>query len=273
MTRLHALLAAAVLLPAAPAQAHDFWIEPDTFRPATGAQVRLTLRVGQHFSGESRPYVPQFFERFVYAGPQGERPVAGELGDDPAGRLTAPAPGMYVVAYRGRQDYLELEPKKFDSYLEDEGLETIIRERARRGESDKKSRELYSRCAKSLVAAGGAHGAGYDRSLKLTLELTPEKNPYALAAGDTLPVRLLYQGKPLAGALVVAFRREEPMTKLKLRTGRDGRVALKLSQPGAWLVKSVHMVRVPAGGTADWESFWASLTFELPARSAAPPAP
>src|SRR3989338_1339803 len=83
MTRLHALLAAALLLPTAPVQAHDFWIEPDAFRPPAGAQVRLTLRVGQHFSGESRPYVPQFFERFVYTGPQGERPVAGELGDDP----------------------------------------------------------------------------------------------------------------------------------------------------------------------------------------------
>jgi hypothetical protein len=28
-----------------------------------------------------------------------------------------------------------------------------------------------------------------------------------------------------------------------------------------WLVKSVHMI---PGAKADWESYWASLTFELP---------
>ena len=33
---------------------------------------------------------------------------------------------------------------------------------------------------------------------------------------------------------------------------------------GVWLVKAVHMVPLPKGQDADWESFWASLTFELP---------
>jgi hypothetical protein len=31
-----------------------------------------------------------------------------------------------------------------------------------------------------------------------------------------------------------------------------------------WLVKSVHMVPAPAGANAEWASFWASLTFEMP---------
>ena len=33
-------------------------------------------------------------------------------------------------------------------------------------------------------------------------------------------------------------------------------------------VKAVHMVPAAAGGSAAWESFWASLTFELPAAQA-----
>ena len=33
-----------------------------------------------------------------------------------------------------------------------------------------------------------------------------------------------------------------------------------------WLVKAVHMVQAPAGTDADWESLWASLTFEIPKR-------
>jgi len=35
-----------------------------------------------------------------------------------------------------------------------------------------------------------------------------------------------------------------------------------------WLVKAVHMIPLPKDGDADWESFWASLTFELPAQAA-----
>ena len=36
---------------AAPAAAHDFWIEPSNFRPAVGAKVPLRLLIGQDFAG------------------------------------------------------------------------------------------------------------------------------------------------------------------------------------------------------------------------------
>jgi hypothetical protein len=39
---------------------------------------------------------------------------------------------------------------------------------------------------------------------------------------------------------------------------------LLLARAGAWLVKTVHMVPAPTDTGADWESLWASLTFEIP---------
>ena len=45
---------------------------------------------------------------------------------------------------------------------------------------------------------------------------------------------------------------------------------------GVWLIKAVHMIAAPPGSGAEWESFWASLTFALPAhplRSAGDQAP
>jgi len=39
---------------------------------------------------------------------------------------------------------------------------------------------------------------------------------------------------------------------------------LGLPRPGVWLVKVVHMVPAPKDTGADWESLWASLTFEIP---------
>jgi uncharacterized GH25 family protein len=100
----------------------------------------------------------------------------------------------------------------------------------------------------------------------MTLELIPEKDPYTLAPGAELPVRLLYQGKPLAGALVVALGLHSTDGKLAARSGPDGRVRLRLPDAGFWLIKAVHMVPAPPETGVDWESLWASLTFDLPGK-------
>jgi len=140
--------------------------------------------------------------------------------------------------------------------------------RARRNETGNKAREIFSRCAKSLILSGAANEEQRDRALGFTLELVAEKNPYVLRADDDLPVRLTYQNRPLSGALVVAINRRNPSEKLSARTGNDGRVRFRLPAAGMWLVKAVHMIPAPAGANAEWASFWASLTFEMPAATA-----
>ena len=105
-------------------------------------------------------------------------------------------------------------------------------------------------------------GAG-DRTLGFPIELVAERNPYEMRAGESLAVRLTYQSAPLAGALVVAFNQRHPYHKVRVRSDRDGRASFAIDEPGPWLVKAVHMVPAPAGANADWESFWASLTFEM----------
>ena len=82
-----------------------------------------------------------------------------------------------------------------------------------------------------------------------------------IARGE-IAFRVLHQSKPLAGALVVAMHRDDPSLRMRARTDARGRVAFALPKDGVWLIRSVHMVEAPAGSGADWESLWASLTFE-----------
>src|SRR5262249_42062244 len=154
--------------------------------------------------------------------------------------------------------------EKFSQYLKEEGLDGIAEARARRGQTGG-AREIFSRCAKSLISSGPAAKTAGDRSLGFTLELLAERNPYGMSAGQELPVRVTYEGRPLVGALVVAMNRVNPMDKLTARSDRDGRVRFRLSRDGRWLIKAVHMIEAPADSGADWASYWASLTFELPA--------
>ena len=249
---------------AATLSAHDFWIEPSSFRPAVGSDVAARLMVGQKFRGEPLPRNPPLILKFVLVSDRGETPVAGRAGEEPAGRVAITGPGLLVLGYRSANSPLALEASKFEEYLREEGLEGIIAARARSGDSQKPSREVFSRCAKSLLSAGGGGRSGYDRNVGLTLELIPERNPYALKVGEELPVRLLYEGRPLQGALVAALPYAAPEEKLSQRTDRGGRVRLRLPREGAWLVKAVHMAPAPPEAGADWQSLWASLTFEIP---------
>jgi uncharacterized GH25 family protein len=264
-----ALAAALAVLPAAVGAAHDFWIEPSTFRPVVGSTLGVRLVVGQRFRGDVLPRNPAMIARFVFVTNQGEVPVPGRAADDPAGSVPIEQPGLGLIAYRSLESSLSLEADKFDEYLKEEGLESVIAARAKRGESQKPSKELFSRAAKCLVQARGEGVTGFDRVVGLTLELVPERNPYAMAGGGDLPVRLLSEGKPLAGALVAAMPYDAPEKKLSARSDHEGRVTLRLPAGGVWLVKAVQMTPVAGDPNADWRSVWASLTFEVPAAAPA----
>ncbi|HEX4966482.1 MAG TPA: DUF4198 domain-containing protein [Thermoanaerobaculia bacterium] len=261
-------LAVQLALLAAPAvRAHDFWIEPSAFRPAIAQRVAVRLRVGQEFRGDPVPRDPNLLKRFVLVGPKGETPIAGVPNTEPAGFLSVPSPGLYTIVYTSSPEPVTLDAKKFNEYVAQEGLEKIQELRVQRGQGDAPDREIFSRCAKALVAAGGGEAeAGWNRALGLRLELIPGVNPYMLTGRQALPVRLFYEGRPLSGALVTAFTKEQPGLKVSARSDAQGRVELQIDRPGTWLVKAVHMTPAPKESGADWESVWASLTFEVPGR-------
>lgn len=254
------------LITSGTARAHDFWIEPGAFRTQVNTRVPLRLYVGQDFKGDSLIYLPDLIERYAVVGPGGERAIEAVAGDDPPGELRPERAGLHIVLYRGRRSSATFDtPEEFERYLDKEGLERVRgRDDYRQRTSRKPIRELFSRCAKALVAVGNTD-AGADRALGLRLELIAGKNPYARGYTDPLPVQLLFEGKPLAGALLVAFNKAEPTHKRQARSGPDGRASLAIDRPGVWLITAVHMLPAPKGTDAEWESLWASLSFELPA--------
>ena len=259
---LRLVVATLALSVAPPLLAHDLWIEPTSFAPEPGDIVGVRLRVGVNLAGEPLPRRPELVKQFVVVDASGRRPIVGRDGADPAGVLRVLVPGLHVIGYHSNPSRLELPAEKFNAYLDEEGLDAIIALRASRKQTDAPSREFFFRCAKSLVLAGRPSAAQADQVLGFPLELVAERNPYALRAGEEIPVRLTYENQPLAGALVVAINRADPAERLAARSDGEGRVRLRLRPGGMWLVKAVHMVAAPAGADADWASYWASLTFE-----------
>jgi uncharacterized GH25 family protein len=236
---------------------HDFWIEPSSFRPAAGGPLLLRFRVGQSFKGDPVPRLGALLVRFSLWGPEGERTVPGDEGTDPAGFLRAGQAGPNWVCYFSRASTVELEGAKFETYLQEEGLDAIAQLRARRGETARSATDHFVRCAKCFLTVGRPPAShAYAHAFGLPLELMLEADP---GTSGPLPVRLLYAGKPVRGALVTAFRKDAPDQKLRVRTDTRGRALLPLDGSGMWLVKSTHM---EPDGDGAWQSYWASLTFQ-----------
>ncbi len=257
-----------VLLVAGTACAHEFWIEPASFTPRAGDSVAVRLLVGGAGERDELPRRSDHLLRFEALGPGGVVPVVGRLGRAPAGLLQPALAGLWVVTYQGRHTFLELPAEKFESYLQEEALSRVIEDRVRRNESLSAGRESYARYAKSLVNVRGAESSGpqqFDREIGLPIELVPETDPRTWSDGDPFAVRLLYDGQPLADQQIKLIHLRDSGLRIVARTDADGRVELLFPQSGPWLAATVFMRRAPQEVEGDWESFWGSLTFELPA--------
>ena len=264
-----------LLLPAL-TLAHEFWLAPATYRVAVGAPVPVRLLVGMDFVGETWARPTRKVQRLVRLGPGGAtdttdlRPAL--LADSAAPPLRCPAPGTHLVVLTSHEAFLELPGAQFTDYLKEEGLDQLLLRRKEAGQTGKPGREAYRRCAKTLLLAGRSASAPadtlYRRVLGLPLELVPEQNPYQLRPGASLTVRLLRYGQPVAGALVQVWDSSlpGPARRFAPRTNPQGRLLLRLSGPGPYLLAAVCMEAAPPAlaPRADWLSTWASLTFGGP---------
>lgn len=247
------------------ADAHEFWIDPSEPRLAPGGVLQAELRVGAQLKGDAFPYLPDRFRSFLVLDGGATRPVRAAIGDLPAVRVPVGGPGLVRIVYHSLPSELRHEDfAKFADYAREEGLDDLVARHRRRGLPETGFVELFSRCAKALVAVGA--GAGEDAPVGLPLEIVVESNPYRLGPADPVAVRLLWHGKALPGAQLSVFRRRPDggLEVRRLRVDADGRAAVAAGA-GFFLISAVHAVEpdpaLAARTGAAWHSFWASATF------------
>ena len=121
---------------------------------------------------------------------------------------------------------------------------------------------------KALLQAGDTRSGGFDTVLGYPAELVPLNNPY-LRSGGWLRVRALVEGKAAANQLVVSggrLPRGGRLAERRVRTDADGVARIRISDHGQWYVKFIHMEKYRgdrAPSAPDYESKWATLTFEI----------
>lgn len=267
MTYLARLAKIALIAFATPAAAHEFWIEPQDYAVAVGAEITADLKNGEDFKGARYPFIPETFSRFEIATRKGAGPVPGTRGDYPAVQLKTATGGLHVLAYAGTaNDLTYTKYEKFENFVTGKDLDWVLEAHDARGLSRDRIREFYYRFAKSLVKVGS--GAGRDRAFGLPFELVAETNPY-VGAPEAVRLRLLENGaaKPDFEVQIWIWPEgAEKPTQTRLRTDATGRVSVPRGPGGEVLVNAV-MAREPnaeeAAKGAEWVTDWATITYRL----------
>lgn len=247
-----------------PALAHDTWLLARSSAVAPGTAVTLDLTSGMAFPANESAVKPDRVARAAVrlAGETAElkdrRSAAGSL------QFTAPLPKPGVATL-----WVELAPKSIDltadqvkEYLDEIGASEALRRQWAEMQVPRHWRELYSKHAKTYVRVGEpADDRSWAEPAGMALEILPEKDPTALRSGEDLPVRVLRNGQPAAAFAVGLLGPGNAHGILKITDG-EGRAAFPIARVGRWLLRATD-VRRSTRPEADWESDFATLTFEV----------
>jgi uncharacterized GH25 family protein len=250
--------------------AHDFWVQPSEYWINSGALTGLTLQVGHGPFRQRSPIPARRITEFEAIAPNDERIDLraqlrpGQTQED--GQFQLDHPGVYVLVLQ--TDNLaqsHLPAIRYNDYLKVEGLTPALDQRSLSHHEDADGSERYSRCAKSIVQVGlpGNEAVGIvGKPVGLPLEIVPEVNPYGVPRPAMFPVHVLYEGHPLAGALIKLTNLNDDALPLEVHvTDLEGHASFTMPRSGTWLLNVIWTKALPKSAETDFETVFSSLSF------------
>ncbi|MEM3415451.1 MAG: DUF4198 domain-containing protein [Thermoproteota archaeon] len=211
--------------------AHDLWINVDNPYPAVGEKVTVKVVFGHHFPHYDILISRENLSEFAYLGPNGQKIEITKTWEDKTGERTGALVGEFIADQKG-------------SYV-------VTAYRKVKGDKEHVASEKY---AKSIISAGEGK-SNISSPFGHRIEIIPLKDIKEVKPGDTLPVKLLFEGKPLSTYLYATYAgyysEDEPFP-IFTKSNDDGIAYIKITQPGTWILVCNHKV-----------DFSASLTFKI----------
>ena len=231
--------------------AHMLWLNVDNYQPDVGESVQVEIGWGHKFPKDE--VIKEGRLKRTYAlDPQGRTVPLKQISTGQY-KLTVKQKGVYLV-------FAQINPgvytKTTDGYKRHtkKGLDNAIK------------CVSYDMRAKAVINVGGQE-QGLSREVDDLLEIVPLKSPAGLKEGDILPVKVLFQGKPLSHdylyATYVGFSDASETYAFTTMMNKEGKANIKLLKKGAWLVKVPHKLPYPDQEECDEYFYWSTLTFEV----------
>jgi uncharacterized GH25 family protein len=229
---------------------HEFWLNPEKFIYKRTDKVNIRFMVGENFDGDNWKGNKEKIRtlKIYYGGVSDDlSPFITEVEGDSIEYVMVDE-GTNLIAFNSNNSFINIEPGKFNEYLEEDGLLNAL--------------EYYQRCAKTLIQVGDVKDQTSGIATALPIDIIPSANPYQLKNKDIFRAKIFYKGSPLANALVNIWHRNKNETKkIEQRSDANGEIAFPVSLSGKWMISTVKMERLFDNPVADWQSYWGSLTW------------
>ena len=253
-----------VLATASIASAHDFWIIPDIFSAPADAVLHFSGRAGTRFPAGS-PVQPSRIADARLIGANSQTKITEMSVEGTSLRLhqKPPAPGEYIVAVTLSSNPTRSTAAGMLRFLKAEGgaaeAARLERENATQGTDSVVYRATSY--AEALVDVGRGGPRAYAASTGLPLEFVPMNDPASMHEGDTIHVKVVAFGTPVAGIGVfagaaadsaVAASGGSGSSSLSLAADSSGIVHLPVTKAGAWNLRAAHVSKRMSGGATEW---------------------
>ena len=254
-----------IILAGATLFAHDFWLVPQKYWISSGETLTISANTGMDFPNSLNPVTPDRVAQFILAGKTGieELTDLSVQGNSLITAYTFEKPGTYVLATALKPKEIKLTAEEFNEYLLLDGLTSVYEFRKKEGILDKDAIEYYSKYPKTIIQVDNQLDQTAMKPLNLPVEIVPQVNPYELKLGDKLPVSVFFKGNALPKAeLSWSYPGQGEKFAGTVETDKNGNATIPLTKTGPYVIRLTHMewVKKP---THEWESYWASLTFEV----------
>lgn len=264
-TRISLVVAVLTVSASAVALAHDTWLLPSSRAVPVGRTVTLDLTSGMGFPSSGIPIkatrVAEARARLsgdaaaLTPGREGKRALVY--------RWTPRSAGVATLWVRLAPVELELTPAQAEEYLKEVGASAAVRAGWDSVPQPRRWRESYAKLSKTFVRVGTppAGDSGWSVPAGTGLEIVPLRDPTAMVAGDTLPIRVLRDGAPVPSFPIAAERAGQADAPFAY-TDANGVAQVPLPAAGLWMLRGTQLRREHTANL-EWRSDFTTATLAV----------
>src|SRR6188508_1214376 len=155
--------------------AHEFWLDPAKFIYKRTKKVNIRFLVGENFDGEIWKGNNERIKslKLYYGGVSDDlTPVVTEEEGDSIEYFMIDE-GTNLIAFNSNNSFINLEPRAFNEYLEEDGLSEALEYRKKNNEMGCNGREFYQRCAKTLLQVGEVKDQTFGITTSMPIDIIP----------------------------------------------------------------------------------------------------
>jgi len=231
------------------ARAHALWLNIDDDQLKVGQAVPIEIGWGHKFPKDE--VIKEGFLKEIYARDSTGTKMPLKQISQTAFEFVPQSEGSFTILAKVHPGFLSKTTEGYKLQSK-RGLENVV------------SCFRYDIRAKAVVNTGGKAKVP-DEAVGDTLEIVPLKDPKDLKKGEALPVKILYDGKPLASVEVKAtyagFSDQPHTFAWNTKTDEMGLAQIKILEKGDWLVNVVHEVPYPEQDECDQYRYNYSFSF------------